>query len=351
MADTKTKADDTKASTIESGLAKWYFSPLLPWQADAWEQMTAQYHAHKLPHGLLAQGMAGIGKHEFVGRFVAWLLCEQKAGGHTGACGECQSCLWLKAGTHPDLKYLPSDDGAIKIDDVRALQDFFASKSVHARVVVLDRADSMTLGASNALLKTLEEPTGGLHFVLISDNAGKLLPTIKSRVQSLPLLPMDRALASRYVAEHCADGQADMLLELADFAPLRAVALPNEAWFAHRTTWLKTFAALQLGQRTPVQASDYWQGVLPLSEFLVLSRMMVAEIWRLRLGLRGLHADLDGHKLLYGLTVRNKPAQEDLRALLACLDDVSLSFAQNAQEKIAYDYLLACLGRDWSVEF
>lgn len=342
MADTKTKADDTKASTIESGLAKWYFSPLLPWQTHAWEQMTAQYYAHKLPHGLLAQGMAGIGKHEFVGRFVAWLLCEQKTGGHTGACGECQSCLWLKAGTHPDLKYLPSDDGAIKIDDVRALQDFFASKSIHARVVVLDGADAMTLGASNALLKTLEEPTGGLHFVLISDNVGKLLPTIKSRVQSLPLLPMDKALASRYVAEHCADGQADMLLELADFAPLRAVALPNEAWFVHRATWLKTFVALQLGQRTPVQASDYWQGVLPLSEFLLLSRMMVAEIWRVLMGMASLHSDIAVVDYVAKLQTQSKLDENKLTSLLHLFDEMSLSLGQNVQEKMAYDKLMTC---------
>lgn len=326
------------------GIAERYFSPCLPWQAKAWEQTIAQYHAHKLPHGLLAQGMAGVGKYHFVGRLSAWLLCQTKP--DDGACGECQSCLWLKAGTHPNIKRLPSDGEVIKIDDIRALQDFFAIKSESARVVVLNHANQMTLGAGNALLKSLEEPSDGLYFILLSRNVSGLLPTIKSRVQTLPLLPIDKAVAREYVASHCPkghEGQADMLLDLADFAPLTAVALPSQAWFAHRTTWLKTFVALQMGQRTAVQASDYWQGVLSLPEFLWLSRMMVAEVWRILLGMAGRHHDIEAGAFVDKLRQTGRLSESYLAKLVQLCDELELSLGQNVQEKIAYDRLMMYL--------
>lgn len=319
-----------------------YFAPLLPWQSLAWTQVTAQYHAHKLPHGLLAAGMAGIGKRAFVERFVAWLLCADKPA--HGACGICQSCLWLKAGTHPDLKRLPSDGDVVKIDEIRALQEFFVTKSAGARVVVLDNADKMTLGAANAFLKSLEEPSDGLFFVLISDNPSRLLPTIKSRVQALPLSVMDTAV--EFVATHCPDemkGQAEMLLELADFAPLKAVELPSLAWFTHRTTWLKTFVALQVGQRTPIQASDYWQGVLPLAEFLALSRLMLSEIWRVAMGLEGLHKDIDVLGFVEKLCQVDDFGERKLSQILTLIHDTEQALSQNIQEKMAYDGLMVGL--------
>lgn len=82
-----------------------YFAPLLPWQRQAWQQLTGQFIEQRMPHGLLAAGQKGIGKREFVWRFVAYLLCLEK--NQYGACGHCQSCQWLRAGTHPDLLVLP----------------------------------------------------------------------------------------------------------------------------------------------------------------------------------------------------------------------------------------------------
>ena len=55
-----------------------YFAPLLPWQRQAWQQLTGQFIEQRMPHGLLAAGQKGIGKREFVWRFVAYLLCLEK---------------------------------------------------------------------------------------------------------------------------------------------------------------------------------------------------------------------------------------------------------------------------------
>lgn len=333
-----------------------YFAPLLPWQARAWGQATTQFYADKLPHGLLASGMAGIGKREFVWRFVAWLLCHDK--GEQGACGVCQSCTWLMAGTHPDLLVLPSDSlptnenseqSSIKIDDVRALQEYSHTKGRGVRLVVLDHADRLTLGAGNALLKTLEEPRSGVHLLLISDNPTKLLPTIKSRVQALPLGLVDYDVALRFVVDNFVandtgnDGQHEKLarlaLNLADGAVLRAIDLPNQAWFDKRVLWLKTWLALKTGIRPPITASDYWQGVLDFDDFVILTRLMLADVVRVSLGLDSLHTDIDVKGVV------NQPLSLDkVEAFLASLDDMAVSVAQNVQEKMAYDELFYRLG-------
>lgn len=329
--------------TLEHQANNPYFAPLLAWQQKAWTQFTTQYQQKTLPHGLLASGMAGIGKRAFVWRAVSWLLCHNK--GEQGACGACESCLWLKADTHPNLQILPKDSAnGIKIDDIRALQDFFYTKSQDARLVVLDNADTMTLGASNALLKTLEEPPTGVFLFLISDNPTALLPTIKSRVQSLPLLPIDEQSAHQYLKENLNnldDKTAQTLLHLADFAPLTAVNLTKQAWFDKRTLWLKTYVALQNRTRPPILASEYWQGVLSLDEFLWLSRLMIAELWRLSLNLPSLHADIDTPTLIANLQT---PLDNDrLDDLLAYCDDITKSLIQNVNEKNAYDRLILAM--------
>lgn len=321
-----------------------YFSPLLPWQIKAWEQVTHQFYTGKLPHGFLASGMAGIGKHAFVWRLVAWLLCTHKS--EQGACGGCESCTWLKAGTHPDLMVLPAQslptfdhdeqDTTIKIDEVRALQDYSHVKGQGVRLIVLDHAETLTVGASNALLKTLEEPQAGVHLFLISHNPSKLLPTIKSRVQTLPLTQIDHQLALSYVIHHLGEESlANLALDLADGSPLKAVALPNTVWFDKRLLWLKTWLALRHGQRLPVGASDYWQGEMAFLDFVALTRLMLLEIVRIGLGLDGRHTDL-------AIKERIQHEVLDLVAIerfLTLLDDMTVAVGQNVQDKMAYDKL------------
>lgn len=328
-----------------------YFAPILPWQREAWQQLTGQFLHRQLPHGLLAAGQAGIGKHAFVWRFVAYLLCSERT--DAGACGACESCRWLKAGTHPDLLVLPEaakpepiKDGeaadSIRIDDIRRLQEYSQTKGHGVKVIVLDAADTLTLGAANALLKTLEEPRDGVFLILISDYPSRLLPTIKSRVQALPLTHIDQGEALSYLGEHMDVDTAKMLLELADGAVLQAQGLPNTAWFGQRGLWLKTFSALQRGTRLPAAAGEYWQKTLSLDDFLVLSRMMLVALWRHRLGLPSLHSDLVIDALIGQLTIEAKV----LENLLLQLDDVEASLAQNIQEKLAYHRLMLAMAAD-----
>lgn len=321
-----------------------YFAPPLAWQTQAWQQLCEQIRTDKLPHGLLAAGIVGIGKRAFVWRLVAFLLCQHRG---DQACGVCESCHWLAAGTHPDLLVLPSaarvgsedEWQSVKVDDIRSIFEFTQNKGSHAKVIVIDQADKLSIAAANALLKTLEEPQAGVFLILISDHPARLLPTIRSRVQLLPLSPVCQTQARDYVAQHRDASQAPMLLALSDGAPLAAVSLPQQPWFEHRATWLRTLLALKSGKRTAQAASSYWQKTLAIGDLLTLSRVMLADVWRVALGLPSLHSDIDSAQIL----AKVRFGQQDLERLQAQLDEIERALGQNVQPALAFDRLMLAL--------
>lgn len=180
---------------------------LLPWQQADWARLAQQFD--RLPGALLLTGAQGIGKDRFA-RFVAQsLLCEAPAADHA-ACGQCEACRWFLAGNHPDYRLLAPDDERdddkparklllIKVEAVRDIIEF-AQLSAHRggrRVVLVEPAETLNLASANALLKILEEPPEGVHFVLVAHRPRRLLPTILSRCRAFPLTPpaADVALA------------------------------------------------------------------------------------------------------------------------------------------------------------
>ncbi|PNK59716.1 DNA polymerase III subunit delta' [Psychrobacter sp. FDAARGOS_221] len=405
-----------------------YFSPILPWQKGAWARLLERYD--RLPHGLLFSGMQGIGKRAFVWRFVAWLLCDNResrlnlpADQQVG-CGQCQSCQWLASGTHQDLQVLPaaslpveidseqeqgsttksgsqSKKGAtknskakagskaaksetastsIKVDDIRQLQPFMSQGSSGRRVCVIDNADSMTVAAANALLKTLEEPRDGIHVLLISDMPARLLATIKSRVQQVSVYPIQRLaqagsqdesqaasdsagshLSQRdqqinsihdylmqavkeqalleYTDEDDLAQQISQALTLANGAPLAALEMLSSSWYSFRQIWLNAWIALRTGRRSSVAASDYWQKTLAIEEFVKLSEFMLMDLSRLNLGVPSLQTDIEFDEQTIQLP------QEKIYAVLAVINDIKQACQQNVQDKMAYDHLLAELAR------
>ena len=370
--------DIARTVVLQDSPHSLYFSPLLPWQQDLWSQLTARVltSPYNLPHALLAAGMKGMGKRAFVWRFVAWLLCRERVQHPFGACGSCESCLWLTSGTHPSLQVLPriampmSADRAteresatttskekktaktnnnallkIKVDDIRELQPFIYQGGQGVRICVLDYADKMTIAAANALLKTLEEPQAQVHLILISDSPAQLLPTIKSRVQQLALQTIDTSVALEYVAkslgstinrEAVGKVAVEQLLKLADGAPLAAIALAYAPWYSKRALWLTTWQALRSGKRSSLAASDYWQNEIELSDFIQLSELMLLDIRRYCLGLREVQQDIP----LATVLKNYQPSDNGLERLAHSLQQTKVALQQNVQEKFAYDKLM-----------
>ena len=355
-----------------------YFAPLLPWQNELWSQLTKRVlmPQQSLPHALLAAGMQGMGKRAFVWRLVAWLLCREREHNPLGACGICESCQWLRSGTHPSLQVLPlismpvsaehadakqaatnsakdkksakaANNAAlkIKVDDIRALQPFIYQGGQGMRICVLDYAEQMTVAAANALLKTLEEPQAQVHLFLISDTPAQLLPTIKSRVQQLALQTIEPAVAVDYVThalgstvnrEAVGTAAIEQLIQLANGAPLAAVALAQAPWYSKRALWLTTWQALRSGKRSSIAASDYWQPQLSISKFIQLSELMLVDIRRVCLGLDALQKDIDSPASLHS----HQPTESSLETFMKSMQEIKTALQQNVQEKFAYDKLM-----------
>ena len=106
-----------------------------PWQDNLWQQLAGRaQHAH----AYLLHGPVGIGKRDLAERLMASLLCQRPV--NLEACGECKSCLLLKAGSHPDNYLLEPEeaDKAIKVDQVRDLVSFVVQTAqMGGRKVVL----------------------------------------------------------------------------------------------------------------------------------------------------------------------------------------------------------------------
>jgi DNA polymerase III subunit delta' len=209
--------------------------------SEAWEQLGAR--RAQLPHSLLISGQRGIGKYELARCFAESLLCETPKT-NAEACGVCAACGWLAQGNHPDFRLLQPDalaeeegDAAetggkkkpsqqITIDQVRALDDFLhvGTHRHGARVVLINPAEAMNRSTANSLLKSLEEPIASTLFILVSSEQERLLPTIRSRCQSLPVPQPVRHRAEEWLSQAGVSDAAHWLA-LAGGSPLLAVEL------------------------------------------------------------------------------------------------------------------------------
>ena len=119
----------------------------------------------RFPHALLFVGPDGIGKRTFSRKLTQALLCETRPDTELDPCEMCPGCLQVEGATHPDFieAAKPEDKHELPISVIRELCDQFALKPARGgrKVAILDDADDLNEEASNAFLKTLEEPPPG----------------------------------------------------------------------------------------------------------------------------------------------------------------------------------------------
>jgi DNA polymerase III subunit delta' len=207
---------------------------LLPWHAVACDRLSAAVAAARLPHGLLLQGPAGVGKERFASALAAALFCSGR-GPRLEACGECPDCQLSKAGTHPDVHWLrplkdketQKDKKSIGVDQVRTLCERLGMTSMRSgyRVGIVLPADLMTPQAQNALLKTLEEPAPRTVLVLATARPSKLLATLRSRCQRIEIARPEPAAALGWLGATLGTAVTPRLLAVAGGSPLKALAL------------------------------------------------------------------------------------------------------------------------------
>src|SRR3954464_3054675 len=145
----------------------------------------------RVGHAYLFSGPRGTGKTSTARILAKALNCTNLQDGEP--CCECESCVSIEAGTSYDLQELDAASNN-KVENVRDLIERVALGSPgRTKVYILDEVHMLTTGASNALLKTLEEPPSHVKFVLATTDPHKVLDTIRSRTQhfEFTLLPAE----------------------------------------------------------------------------------------------------------------------------------------------------------------
>ena len=191
----------------------------------------------RLHHAWLLTGPQGIGKASFAYRAARHLLGAGPApeAGSLGQTADDPVSRMVSAQSHPDLMVLERqvEGGAarksIPVDEARRLPEFFSKAPALSpyRVAIIDAADDLNVNAANAVLKTLEEPSGRGVLLLVSHAPGRLLTTIRSRCRRLAFAPWPEAALAAFAAERLQVDETDALrlARMAQGAPGRMLSL------------------------------------------------------------------------------------------------------------------------------
>ncbi len=164
------------------------------------DNLLSLYSNNQLPHAVLITSVSGVGLVSTARSLCTTLLCERSS---DEACGECSSCSCVSAGTHGDYRWLDVAQGkaSIGIDQIREAGEFVTKTAGYGsqKILVISNAEEMTTGASNALLKTLEEPQGNSLILLLSRRTWLLPATVRSRCQTWRLPALKAASSIDYL--------------------------------------------------------------------------------------------------------------------------------------------------------
>lgn len=193
------------------------------------ELLKKAIESQNILHSYLFIGEEGIGKSLFATEFAKMILCENE---EKKPCNNCKSCIQFMGESHPDfMKIEPEDGKAIKIEQIRFLQEKIAEKPVTSskKVYIISNSETMTREGANALLKTLEEPPEYAILILLTSNESKLLTTIKSRCTKIYFekIPEEKILA--YLKENGLDtGITENMLKNSEGSIGKALKIEEE---------------------------------------------------------------------------------------------------------------------------
>ncbi len=167
----------------------------------------------RVPTAYLFTGPPGCGRTMAALATATSLNCLT---GHV-ACGSCTSCHLYAAGNHPDLHIIRPPEGKrqIVIKQIREEileRAYLKPMSGKTSTFIIQEAHFLNINASNAFLKTLEEPPETSHFILIAPDRDSVLPTISSRCQILPFSPLPRQVVENVLVEEGIPGQEAAIL-------------------------------------------------------------------------------------------------------------------------------------------
>jgi len=155
-----------------------------------WKEKLSHRH---FPNALL---LSGNSREDLANTLAAAYVC---AGTREIPCGRCRHCRKIAAGIHPDVRFRGDNPDDLKVDAIRILRAdaYIRPNEAERKVYVLRAAETMNASAQNALLKLLEEGPGYVAFFFLTKNPESLLPTLRSRCETLQVDTMqeEEALA------------------------------------------------------------------------------------------------------------------------------------------------------------
>lgn len=186
----------------------------------------------RISHAYLLQGERGTGK-EAIGLLIAkGLFCEHKVG--VEPCNECTNCKRIDSHNHPDVHWIEPDGASIKKEQVENLQKEFAYSGLESnqKAYIIKDADTLTVNASNRILKFLEEPSKQTTAIMLTENGQSIIPTIKSRCQVIELKPLNPRLFQQQLIEKGMTRETAILMSALTNNLDEAFSWNEDTWFA-----------------------------------------------------------------------------------------------------------------------
>ena len=263
--------------------------------------------AERVPNAFIFAGPVGVGKKQFALELARSLVCLACKLGY--ACGDCAACKRVGEFTlpttekaddykrvflsqHPDVGLVIPYKRNLQVDAIRALEveAHFRPFEANARVFIVDDADKMTDAASNALLKTLEEPAATSHIILITSRVDKLLPTIRSRSQMIHFgpAPFDEIESYLTGTGHFSPEDAALAARASGGSVGRALEFVPASFRTQRSLMLEVLNAAVAGNhRVLLSASEEMADPKFKEDYedkLAVLQDMIHDVWLLRNG-------------------------------------------------------------------
>jgi DNA polymerase-3 subunit delta' len=323
----------------------------------------------RVPGALLFAGDDGLGKRMFALELARALNCRSRRG--VEACGVCPSCqrtgrfhfpatddrdehkkvIWSE---HSDVGLLIPYNRNILVDAVRDLEREcnFRPAEGAARVFIIEEAHSLNDASSNALLKTLEEASPTTHLILVTSRPASLLPTIRSRCQTVRFAPLKaEELESFLVKNHKRAGEeARLAAHIAAGRPGVALSLNLDKYRARRDAMLGVVEALATGgdrarllraaeELGDAKNKDEYEPRLDALEFLI------HDLWLLSLGTNDpALVNQDMRAPLARLAASLRPSRA--ARWLARVEELRAQLAFNVNRRVATDALFLSMAAD-----
>lgn len=219
----------------------------------------------RIPNAVLFAGPEGVGKKQFALELARSVICHSPNEGEP--CESCTACLRSRQlnipesekkedyqsvnfSGHPDLGFIVAHNKNILVDAIRSLENEanYRPYEAEGRFFIIDDAHKMNDAASNALLKTLEEPPATTHLFLVTSKPDALLSTIRSRCQTIRFSPLSHA----EIAVHLSSGgihkgkDSELVARLSNGSISRALELEIEQFVSQRGKMLTVLEATVL---------------------------------------------------------------------------------------------------------